>query len=443
MKSFPPAPRLDGSDWADPVHIGPILQLVPKIGDTPYLHWEQLRHRPPPEGVSTLLWWKALKLKRQMSSAWHPRLYGYGTNVLRVSRNASIEARLANLDRLLGGAITHDGAAINETTRDRYISSSLMEEAIHSSLLEGAVATREAAKEMLRDGRAPVSIDERMIANNHRAIERLRVMASSPLTVAMVLELHSILTDGTLADREDGGRMQTSNDERIVVWDKKLNRVVHQPPPAEELPERMRRLVEFANAEDIEGESYTHPVVRSILLHFQLAFDHPFVDGNGRLARALFYWSMLRRNYWMIEFISITRFLYRNRSPYMLAYLYVESDEQDATYFVLQQLDTIEQAVKELHVYIERKRAEQVEIRGQVSARTDLNERQLAMLHHALRKRDALYTHESHAASHRISIPTSRSDLQDLVRLGFLKQERRSKKFIYRPAKNIEARLKR
>jgi Fic family protein len=442
MKSFPPAPRLDAADWQNPALITRVLQLASTIGDSDYLHWEQLRHRPPPDGFSSLEWWKALKFKRQMSCTLHPLLHAYGSNRARTSRHATIEARLANLNRLLGTTIAHSGGAIDEDARDRYISSSLMEEAIHSSLLEGAVATREAAKDMLREGRAPTSLDERMIVNNHRAIIRLREIAASPLTVERVLELHSILTDGTLPDPRAAGRMQTPADERNVVWDKQLNRVVHQPPPAEELPDRLLRLVEFANADDIENETYTHPIVRSILLHFQLAFDHPFADGNGRLARALFYWSMLHRGYWMAEFISITRLLYRNRNPYMLAYLYVESDEQDATYFVKQQLDVIELAVGELHAYIERKRADQEEIRRRVGVRTDLNSRQLALLHHALRKRDAAYTHESHASSHNISIPTSRSDLQQLVRKKFLMQDRRGNKFVYRPATNIEARLK-
>jgi Fic family protein len=442
MKSLPPAPRLEPSDWEDPDRALRILQLSTKVADSTYLHWEQLRHRSPPDGHSALELWKALKWKRRMSSAWHPLLLGYGQHVLTVSRNAAIEARLAALDRQLAGEISHAGVAINADSRARFVSSSLMEEAIHSSLFEGAVATREAAKDMLRQGRAPTSIDERMIVNNHRAIERLREMAKSALTVEMIAELHSILTDGTLKDPDAAGRFQTANEERIVVWDQKLNCVVHQPPPAEELPERLARLVAFANADDIEGDAYTHPVVRSILLHFQLAFDHPFVDGNGRLARALFYWSMLRRGYWMVEYISITRILYRNRNPYMLAYLYVESDEQDATYFILQQLDTIESAISDLRDHVERKREQQIELKRQIRTRQDLNDRQLALLYHALQKRDAFYTHESHASSHQISIPTSRSDLQQLVRLKFLTQERRGRAFIYRPARNIELRLK-
>lgn len=443
VKSFPPAPRLEPSDWVDPAQMSRVLRLSPTITDSPYLHWEQLRHRTPPDGHTVMEWWKALKFKRSMSSTSHPQLRAYGTKVLRITRTAAIEARLANLDRLLGGEITHGGDPIDEATRDRYVSSSLMDEAIHSSLLEGAVSTRQAAKDMLREGRHPITVDERMIVNNYNAIARLREMARKPLTVEMILELHSILTDGTLPDPTAAGRMQEPTEDRVYIWDAKHNCIVHQPPPAKELPARLERLVAFANANDIEGDSYTHPIVRSILLHFQLAFDHPFSDGNGRLARALFYWSMLRRNYWMIEFISITRLLYRNREPYMQAYLFVESDEQDATYFVVQQLDVVERAVNELHRYIERKRAEQQELRHLIRNSIDLNQRQLALLSHAVRHRDAAYTHESHANSHRISVVASRIDLQALVRMGYLTQRRSGRKFVYQPVKNIEARLKR
>src|SRR5205814_10028127 len=52
-----------------------------------------------------------------------------------------------------------------------------------------------------------------------------------------------------------------------------------------------------------------HPMVRSMILHFWLAYDHPFVDGNGRTARALFYWSMLRNGYWMFEYITISKII--------------------------------------------------------------------------------------------------------------------------------------
>jgi len=419
------------------------LTLARSVSDVQYFHWEELRHRAPPAGVESLDWWYALKLKRSMSARSYPELQGFGGRALTVSMIAAMEAQLVQCDRQLAGEIAHQGASLDAQTRDRYLSSALMEEAIHSSLFEGAVSTREIAKDMLRERREPINQHERMIVNNHKAMLRLRELAKQPLTVEAVLNLHAILVDGTLKHPEQAGRIQSPNDERIVVWDQKSQSAVHTPPPAEELPARMERLVAFANGEDIEGDRYTHPVLRSILLHFELAFDHPFADGNGRTARALFYWSMLRHGYWLAEFVSISRLIYQHPDPYRRAFLYVESDPQDVTYFVRQQLDLIRNAINELHAYVDRKRRDMDTMRALIRRRDDLNNRQLALLDHALRHPDAAYTHESHASSHRISIMAARGDLQDLVRAKFLRQEKSGKKFVYRPVPRLDSKLKR
>jgi len=54
----------------------------------------------------------------------------------------------------------------------------------------------------------------------------------------------------------------------------------------------MEAMCAFVNGRDTEP--FIHPAIRAMILHFWLAYDHPFVDGNGRTARALFYWAMLR-----------------------------------------------------------------------------------------------------------------------------------------------------
>lgn len=181
--------------------------------------------------------------------------------------------------------------------------------------------------------------------------------------------------------------------------------------------------------------------MRAILLHFQLAYDHPFKDGNGRTARALFYWSMLRRGYWVTEFLSISRLLHRRRGPYERAYQWVESDHQDGTYFVLQQVDALFEAVDELEVYVRRKSEQTAELARLSAGRHDLNHRQRALLHHALRRPGARYTHESHANSHRVSTITARSDLQGLVSQSLLTMQREGKKLVYRAAADLAARL--
>ncbi len=443
MKSLPNAPPLIELFEQPQERFRQITQASFGIADEAYLHWHKLRHLAPPEGLISLDWWWALKFKRASGRLALPELRATDQTPLSVSRHARIDAAQARMDRLLAGRMAMPEAAVSASSRDQFVTSSLMEEAIHSSLFEGAVSTREAAKELLRTERQPINRDERMILNNYQAMTRLREMAQAPLSMEAILELHRIITDGTLNDPRDAGRLQQPGDCRVHIVDNRLNRIVYSPPPAEQLPERMQRLIDFANADDLVGDRFIHPLLRSILLHFQLAYDHPFADGNGRTARALFYWSMLRRGYWLAEFFSISRLLYQHRHPYELAYQQVESDEQDGTYFVLQQLAVLDQAVTDLFDYVERKHRAQGALRKQLRGRGELNHRQLALLDHALRNPDQAYTHISHANSHRITIVTARNDLLDLVEQGWLDRARSGKQVVYMPVDALAAKLSR
>jgi len=161
-----------------------------------------------------------------------------------------------------------------------------MEEAITSSQLEGASTTRQAAVAMLRSGRKPKDTSERMILNNYRAIKNIREMTKQPLVPETVLMLHKVLTAETLEDPAAAGRLQLPDELRVHVADNATQVIVHAPPPAEQLPHRLEMMCGFANEPD-DGQSFMHPIIRSILLHFWLAYDHPFVDGMSYSAHAL------------------------------------------------------------------------------------------------------------------------------------------------------------
>src|SRR5580658_9702561 len=124
--------------------------------------------------------------------------------------------------------------------RERYLVNSLMEEAIRSSQLEGATTTRRIAKELLRTGRAPKDRSERMILNNYRALQYMRDEMPAQLTPEAIIELQRILTDGTLDNPDAAGRLQRPDEERIAVVDRIDGTVLHTPPPAEQLPGRLR-----------------------------------------------------------------------------------------------------------------------------------------------------------------------------------------------------------
>jgi Fic family protein len=94
-------------------------------------------------------------------------------------------------------------------------------------------------------------------------------------------------------------------------------------------------------------------------VHFSLAYDHPFVDGNGRTARALFYWVVLKNNYWLFQYITLSTYIKKAPRQYGESFLMVESDGFDLTYFINSQLKFINQAIKGLFDYVDKKQNEQ------------------------------------------------------------------------------------
>src|SRR5258708_3942640 len=243
------------------------------------------------------------------------------------------QQHLHTIDQSLSGLITLSEEVTSPSTRDRYIVSSLIEEAITSSQLEGASTTRQVAKEMLRSGRPPKDKSERMIVNNYLAMQAVGDLRDTPLTPERVLELHRVVTRNTLGSPDAEGRLQTPGEDRVEVWIG--DQIVHFPPKAGELPARLQLMCDFANGST--GSGFVHPVVRAIILHFWTAYDHPFEDGNGRTARALFYWSMLSSRYWLAEYLTISTILRKAPLQYSRSFLYTESDDNDLTYFLLHQ----------------------------------------------------------------------------------------------------------
>jgi Fic family protein len=281
-----------------------------------------------------------------------------------------------------------------------------------------------------------------MIFNNYRAMQFIRGVSQEEMTPAIIYELHRILVDQTLDDPTAAGRLRRE-EEDIHVVDSRDSEVLHTPPDASELKGRIAKLCRFAN--DKDSELFIHPIIRAVILHFMLAYDHPFTDGNGRTARALFYWSMLNQGYWLTEYISISRILKLAPAEYARAYLYTETDERDVTYFIIQQLGVILRALKDLQKYLTRKIGEVQEVeeilRKSSVLRDRLNHRQIAVLGHGLRHPNAMYRIEGHRQSHAVTYDTARTDLLALVDLDLFDKIRSGKAFVFVAPANLAERL--
>ena len=407
-----------------------------------YYHWDKLRHlNPPAPALTHEEWWFGIKSARQSIYQPIPHKAKDGAEFVFGETNG-MRRLLHEIDIHGGGELRASDPVANPATRDSYLINSLIEEAITSSQLEGAATTRKIAKEMLRTRRPPRDRSEQMIANNYQAMEFIRDIGDEELTPGLVLELQRTLTRDTLDNVEAVGNWRSSDD--VHVSDNPDSTVLHVPPPCREIPRRIESICKFANASGTR--EFLHPVIRATILHFLLAYDHPFEDGNGRTARALFYWSMLRQRYGTMEFVSISRILKNAPAQYMRSYLYTETDDNDVTYFILHQLRTIRRAIDDLLEYLRTKARERRDLERLVTRsdalRRNLNHRQIAALNRALKDSDAVFTIASHRNAHNVTYDTARTDLLKLDEQGLLTKSKQGRAFVFFVPDDLHDRLR-
>lgn len=436
--AIPPSFRQLVEHFPKPERLSEIFQAVPgPTIDGHYFHLEELKYRKPPAGLSHNDWWFGLKMRRQTGNKIIPLADTAGSNFTFCVPDLVTDL-LHQIDRNGGTSVEIPEQITNAEQRDRYVVRSLMEEAITSSQLEGAATTREVAKKMLAEGRKPRDRSERMIVNNYVTMRRILNLKDKPLTPEMVFQIHREISEGALDIPDGAGRFRRA-DEEINVSDVE-GTVFHSPPPASELPKRLEAMCDFANGKT--PDFFVHPVIRGIILHFWLAYDHPFVDGNGRTARALFYWQMLHSSYWLFEFISISQFLRKAPVQYGMAFLQTETDENDLTYFIIHQAEVIRRALKELHDYVARKSSETRACLDALQKHPELNHRQQSLISHAVRHPGFVYNIAGHGARHAVVYQTARTDLLSLAKLKLLEQRKAGRALVFVAPKDLELRLR-
>jgi len=437
----PPFEELIKELAASPDGVGRILSAFHgPVYKNRYIHWHKLQYLEPPAGITKKGWWFALKMARMGRKI--PLFDTAGKSFTFNLPDPALQY-LHTIDQNAGGRIeVFDKDAVTPYMQEKYLVHSLVEEAITSSQLEGATATRRVAKEMIRTERKPRNKSEQMILNNYRTMLVIKDKVQEPLTRDMIFDIHRNLTELTLDEENAAGRFRKQNEDvRVFETISLSGEVLHTPPSAHELEKRMQALCDFANAQT--PDFFIHPVVRSVLLHFWLAYDHPFVDGNGRCARALFYWSMLKHGYWLCEYISISQILHKAPAKYGRSFLYTETDDNDLTYFLLSQLEVLCRAIDELHNYIAfRSKALHAAEQLLRSTHINLNHRQLDLLSHALRHPETMYTIRAHQRTNRVVYQTARTDLFALADAGFVEKKKRGKEFVFLPVKDLERKIK-
>ncbi|KAF5087174.1 Fic/DOC family protein [anaerobic digester metagenome] len=411
---YSPADLKKAWEYAD---TNDVINAVFKYNKT-YLHWEELKWRELP--VDPLYVWILMKTLRKKDMKYVP----FDDLQLKYNLLDDFLEKLHFLDKSAAGSIS-SGLDSLPHDRDQFIINSLMEEAIASSQLEGAAVTRTIAKKMLREKRKPITKDERMILNNYITMKRITQVKDEDLTPELILQIHKTITGGTLEDPNDEGRFRDNNE--IRVFDMRGN-VLHTPPDFTSIEGLIEELCAFANNDD--GQ-FIHPVIKGIILHFLLGYIHPFNDGNGRTARSIFYWYMLRKDYWLFEYMAVSRAIKDTKGQYKLAYQYTESDENDLTYFIRYNLAAVKTAVDNIQKYIEKKQRESRQALNILQKSEGLSLRQAEIIKSLIKKPDKPITIKEIVETYRVAYGTARNDLFHLEKLGYLAKQKSGKEYIF------------
>ena len=393
---------LKGSD----TEIAPIVDKV----NADYEYWDKVKYKPLPEGYTSQMLWTHVKASRLrgMMVVWNK----YGINLCITSQ---MQRMCHNFDMKFGSFWEDDNDA-QSSEKKYYLSSSLMEEAIYSSKMEGASTTRVVAKEMLRKKKSPQNKAQQMIVNNYNTIQYIVDHKDEPLTEEGLLYIHRLMTEKTLDNPDDAGRFRTND--KVVVADMVEGDIVYTPPTFEDIPEFVETLCDFFNNDS--PNTFIHPIIKGIIVHFMLAYMHPFVDGNGRTARALFYWYMLKENYRLTEYMSISRVISKSKPSYEKSFRYTENDGNDMGYFVAYNLKALETSFQQLRDYIQRKQQEKKAASTFMMA-GNINYRQAIVLQRLKDEPDTIFTVKDVQELFSVSSMTARKDLTDLVEQGYRK----------------------
>jgi Fic family protein len=385
-----------------------------------YLHYDELRYRTANDEERERIW-AIMKIAR----TFNEKRFTLNGVDYRYTVTPNLSEDLILLGKRLTDPFEHCGKEAGESRMRYYSVAPFMEEAISSSILEGAAVTRKDAKTMIRKKIRPVTNGQRMVMNNYEVMENIKRIKDAELTPDTIKEMHRTIVKGTLDGGEEWEGRFREDDETVVGDLYDAEKVYHVPPKFKDVPGMINGLCEFANGQQ---EGYMHPIVKAVILHYMIGYIHPFTDGNGRLARSLFYWYSMKNGYWIMEYATISKEIKNSKGRYGLAYQYSETDANDLTYFIKYNMDCISKALDSLEEHVERKVLEKKDARKFAEQNPDLSVRQAVII------RD--YAGEDHFSvmelrdRYRTAYQTMRLDVLDLMEKGLVRTVGKERKKI-------------
>ncbi len=291
----------------------------------------------------------------------------------------------------------------------------------HGTHLEGNPLSEEEVKDVL-SGEEVIARDRDIqeILNYRNVLKFIDEFAAQlagsqayELNIETVLEIHKLTMERLLTDTAGVFRVS-----QVVIKNTKTGQISFTPPPSVEVPYLVEDLINWINSD--EGRSI-HPVIKAGIIHYELSRIHPFVDGNGRTARAIAILVMFLDGYDIRKFFSLEEYFDENPMDYYLTLqavsnqLVLDTHERDLTpwleYFaegVAIELNKVKEKVQRISV--------DARVKDRLGEQIQLNERQMVILEY-------LHKHKSMMNKDFRKIFPDFSDDTVLRELKFLKQK--------------------
>lgn len=397
--------------------LDPNYQALIRHINNDYLYWDKAKYHCPKD-IDPKVFWMSIKYMRLANI----KTLLFGEHSFSYTITDRMLSLLSQFDMNFGGMLS-SSSIIPEQDKQMFLVSSIMEEAIASSQMEGANTTRKVAKEMLRKQQQPQSKGQQMILNNYETIRYISEHRNDEFNIANIKIIHASIAKNTLDDSSQEGVFRDNND--VVVQNSVTGTIVHTPPTHTQIEQMIEELCAFAN--DESTENFIHPIIKATIIHFMLAYIHPFVDGNGRTARSLFYWYLLKKGYWLTEYLSISRIIYKSKSSYEKAFIYAESDMNDISYFIHYNLNAMQKSYDQLKQWLQRQAQKRQAVQT-YTAIDGVNDRQGHILRLFADQPTIDIRVKEVATRFGVTPHTARADLQNLVELGLLREKALDKK---------------
>lgn len=329
----------------------------------------------------------------------------------------SLQKKIIEIERF--GVMLYD-KIVHASFKSSFLADAAIEEAITSAIYEGANTTRAQAKQLIESGKRPATKDDWMLLNNFEAMNWIKDHRGESLTSDLILKIHQIVSKNTL-DGADANYCGKFRDDRVFVRNAS-GEAVHEGVSYLKVPQAVEEAINVTT----NNPRYLHPLIKGTLLHYLIAYIHPFFDGNGRTARTLFYFKSMKHNLKFVELLSISAHLKNSGNMYERVFEVIKNHDWDLTYFIDHCLESLLAALK----IVDGKVSYLVSIHS-IRDTFGLNENQIGLLQRLALNKYRSVSIESYADEIGKSREIARKELKSLVANKLLVERKTGKKFVY------------